>query len=82
MCLSIPAQVISIEGDVAQASVGGTIVTAGLQLVEDVKIGDYILIHTGFALQKISEEEAIVTLQTIKEYEDFNKKLDEEEGRA
>jgi hydrogenase expression/formation protein HypC len=82
MCLSIPAQVISIEGDVAQASVGGTIVTAGLQLVEDVKIGDYILIHTGFALQKISEEEAIITLQTIKEYEDFNKKLDEEEGRA
>ena len=82
MCLSIPAQVISIEGDVAQASVGGTIVTAGLQLVEDVKIGDYILIHTGFALQKISEEEAQETLQTIKEYEDFNKKLDEEEERT
>lgn len=82
MCLSIPAQVVSIEGDVAQASVGGTIVTAGLQLVEDVKVGDYILIHTGFALQKISEEEAQETLQTIKEYEEFNKKLDEEEGRA
>ena len=82
MCLSIPAQVVSIEGDVAQASVGGTIVTAGLQLVEDVKVGDYILIHTGFALQKISEEEAQETLQTIKEYEEFNKKLDEEEGRT
>ncbi len=82
MCLSIPAQVISIEGDVAQASVGGTIVTAGLQLVEDVKIGDYVLIHTGFALQKISEEEAQETLQTIREYEDFNKKLDQEEGRT
>ena len=82
MCLSIPAQVISIEGDVAQASVGGTIVTAGLQLVEDVKVGDYVLIHTGFALQKISEEEAQETLQTIREYEDFNKKLDQEEGRT
>ncbi len=82
MCLSIPAQVISIEGDVAQASVGGTIVTAGLQLVEDVKVGDYVLIHTGFALQKISEEEARETLQTIREYEDFNKKLDQEEGRT
>lgn len=82
MCLSIPAQVISIEGDIAQASVGGTIVTAGLQMVEDVKVGDYILIHTGFALQKISEEEAQETLQTIREYEDFNKKLDEEQGRT
>jgi hydrogenase expression/formation protein HypC len=82
MCLSIPAQVISIEGDIAQASVGGTIVSAGLQMVEDVKVGDYILIHTGFALQKISEEEAQETLQTIREYEDFNKKLDEEQGRT
>lgn len=82
MCLSIPAQIITIEGDVAQASVGGTIVTVGLQLVENVKIGDYILVHTGFALQKISEEEAQEMLQTIKEYEDFNKNLDVEEGRT
>jgi hydrogenase expression/formation protein HypC len=67
MCLSIPAKIISIEGDVAKASVGGTIVETGLQLVEDVKIGDYVLIHTGFAIQKIDENEAQETLKILDE---------------
>ena len=70
MCLSIPAKVISIEGDIAKATIGGTVVNAGLQLVDDVAVGDYILVHTGFALQKISEEEAMETLRLIKELED------------
>lgn len=67
MCLSIPGKVIEIEGNIAKTSVGGTIVNAGLHLLDDVKVGDYILIHTGFALQKISEEEALETLKLIKE---------------
>jgi hydrogenase expression/formation protein HypC len=79
MCLSIPAKVISVEGNMAKASVGGTIIDAGLHLVEDVKPGDYILIHTGYALQKISEEEAMETLKTIRELEEFNDAYDEEE---
>jgi hydrogenase expression/formation protein HypC len=70
MCLSIPGKVISIEGDIAKTSVGGVIIKAGLHMVDDVKIGDYILIHTGFALQKISEEEAQETLKLLKELED------------
>lgn len=75
MCLSIPAKVLSIEGDIARASVGGAIIKAGLQMVDDVQVGDYILIHTGFALQKISEKEAQETLKLIKEMEDANRKL-------
>jgi hydrogenase expression/formation protein HypC len=67
MCRSIPGKVIEIDGNMAKASVGGTIVNAGLHMVDDVKVGDYILIHTGFALQKISEEEALETLKLIKE---------------
>ena len=55
MCLSIPAKVEKIEGDMAVVSVGGTEYNASLQMVDDVNIGDYILLHTGFALQKISE---------------------------
>ncbi len=70
MCLSIPGKVIEINGIMAKASVGGTIVNAGLHMVDDVQIGDYILIHTGFALQKISEEEALETLKLIKELRD------------
>lgn len=70
MCLSIPGKVIEIDGDIAKVSVGGSIVNAGLHLVEDVKIGDYLLIHTGFALQKISEEEALETIQLVRELDE------------
>lgn len=79
MCLSIPAKVEKIEGDMAIVSVGGTEYNASLQMVDDVNIGDYILLHTGFALQKISEEEALETLKVFEEFEDLNKQMDEEE---
>jgi hydrogenase expression/formation protein HypC len=70
MCLSIPAQVIKIEGQMADVSIGGAIFKAGLHMVENVNIGDYILLHAGFAIQKISEKEALVTLNLLKEMED------------
>ena len=69
MCLSIPAKVVEINDNIANVSVGGTIFKAGLQLVEDVKIGDYVLLHTGFAIQKISEKEALETLKLLNEIE-------------
>ncbi len=79
MCLSIPAKIESIEGEMAVVSVGGTKYDASLQMLDDVKIGDYVLLHTGFAIQKISEEEAQDTLKVFEEFEDLNQKLDEEE---
>jgi hydrogenase expression/formation protein HypC len=75
MCLSIPAKVMSIDGDNAVVSVGGTNYEASLQLLDDVKVGDYILLHTGFAIQKISEEEAIETLRVFEEFEDLNDQI-------
>lgn len=78
MCLSIPAKVISVNGNMAKASVGGTIINAGLHLVENVKEGDYVLIHTGYALEKISEEEAMETLKLIRELDEFNESLGNE----
>ena len=80
MCLSVPAKVISVNGYSAVVSVSGTEYNASIQLVSDVHPGDYILLHTGFALQKLSEEEALETLKIFEEYEEFNKKLDEEEN--
>ncbi|MBC34998.1 MAG: HypC/HybG/HupF family hydrogenase formation chaperone [Bacteroidetes bacterium] len=82
MCLSIPAKVESINEEMATVSVGGTEYEASLQMVDDVKVGDYVLLHTGFAIQKISEEEAIETLKVYEEFDDFNKKLDEEEKES
>lgn len=67
MCLSIPSKVISIDGSKAIVSVGGTEYEASLQLVEDIKIGDYVLLHTGFAIQKISEEDAQETFGLLQE---------------
>ena len=67
MCLGIPGKILEIDGNIAKTSVGGTIVNAGLHLLDDARVGDYILIHTGFALQKISEEEALETIRLIEE---------------
>lgn len=70
MCLSVPALVVSVHGDTAEVSVGGALFRAGLQMVEGVRTGDYILLHAGFAIQKISEEEAQSTLKLLRELED------------
>lgn len=82
MCLSIPAKIEKIEGDTALVSVGGATYTAGLDMVSDVEVGDYVLIHTGFAIQKISEEEAEETLRLFEEFSDFNRELDQEEDKS
>lgn len=74
MCLSIPAKVIAINADKAVVSVGGTEYEASLQLLDDIEIGDYILLHTGFAIQKLSEEEALETLQMFRDLDDLNSK--------
>jgi len=68
MCLSIPAKIESIEGDMATVSVGGATYRASLAMIEDAKPGDYVLLHTGFAIQKLSEEEAEETLRLFGEY--------------
>ena len=67
MCLSIPAKIISIDKNKALANVNGIQVEIGLDLVEDIKEGNYVLVHTGFALQKISLEEAEEGLKILKE---------------
>jgi len=67
MCLAIPAEIISIDGDMAKVSIGGTIVNACLQLLENPGIGDFVLLHSGFAIEKLSKEEAEETLKLLKE---------------
>jgi len=69
MCLSLPAKVIEINGDIADVSVGGTVFKAGLQMLDGVKPGDYVLLHAGFAIQKINEEEAGEILRLLEEME-------------
>ena len=82
MCLSIPARVESIDGEMAVVNVGGVRYNASLQMVEEVGIGDFVLLHTGFAIQKLSEEEAKETLELFKEFEELNDQLDREENET
>lgn len=70
MCLSLPARVITIEGDMAEVSVGGAVFRAGLQMVDGVRVGDYVLLHAGFAIEKLREEDALETLRLLKEMDD------------
>lgn len=74
MCLSVPAEILSVEGDMAMASVGGAVREISLQLLDDIKPGDFVLLHTGYALEKISREEAEETLRMLNEL-----KIDNEE---
>jgi hydrogenase expression/formation protein HypC len=66
MCLSVPGKVISIENETALVDVGGTSISVGIQLLEAVRPGDYVLIHSGFALQLISEEDALAQLELVR----------------
>jgi hydrogenase expression/formation protein HypC len=77
MCLSVPAKVVKIEGQMADVSIGGALFKAGLHIVEDVRVGDYILLHAGFAIQKISEKDALETLNLLKEMDDLENNLPE-----
>lgn len=60
LCLAIPARVLKIEGERAEIDVGGVRREVSLALVADagVNIGDYVLVHTGYAIAKIKEDEA------------------------
>jgi hydrogenase expression/formation protein HypC len=67
MCLSIPVRIVSIEGKMAEVSAGGTLFKAGLHMLEDVKEGDYVLLHAGFAIQKINKSDAEETIRLFEE---------------
>jgi len=69
MCLAVPARVITLDknADTAVVELSGIQKEISTTLVEDVNVGDYVLIHVGYALQKLSEEEAVQTLALFDE---------------
>jgi len=67
MCLAIPGKVIRIEGDMATVDYRGIIKDANISLLEDVKVGDYVLVHVGFAIQKVDEKQARETYGLLRE---------------
>lgn len=67
MCLAIPMKVIEAEGPFGKVEVEGIRRKVSFQLLPDVEVGDYVLIHAGFAIERINEEEAKKTLQLLTE---------------
>lgn len=67
MCLAVPMKVVEIEGDSAVVESSGIRREVGLQLLDDVRLDDWVIIHTGFAISKLDEEQAAETLQLLRE---------------
>lgn len=72
MCLAIPARIVELDGDKAVVDAMGNRFSAKTTLLENVKIGDLVLIHAGFAISVVDEEEAKKTWDLISELDDFN----------
>jgi len=75
MCLAIPALVKSIEGNEAEAEIGGISRRISILLTPEVKVGDYVLLHTGYAINVVDEEEAMETLKLFEEMASLDEEL-------
>jgi hydrogenase expression/formation protein HypC len=78
MCLAIPGRIEQlIDEDRAIVNLGGVLKEISLALVEDVAVGDYVIVHVGYALQKLDEEEAERTLALFAELSAMNELPDD-----
>jgi hydrogenase expression/formation protein HypC len=79
MCLGVPGKIIDIYDNnglrMGKIDFGGVIREACLEYVPDASIGDYTVIHVGFAISKLSEKEALETLEMLREIMDLNEEL-------
>jgi len=67
MCLAIPAKIIELDGDMATVDVGGVKRSVSLLMVPDLKLGDYVITHAGFALHKVEEADALASLELLRD---------------
>ena len=71
MCLAVPAQLISINESIGTIELTGATRECSLLLVPEAKVGDWLLVHAGFAVQIVDEEEAQATLEAFRELEEL-----------
>lgn len=70
MCYAIPAKILEIKNNEAKVDYGGVLKKINISLMPDVKINDYVLVHAGFAIEKVSEISAKETLKILKQIEE------------
>jgi hydrogenase expression/formation protein HypC len=66
MCLAVPSKIIDIQDSLARVDVDGVVREASLLILDDVKIGDYVIVHAGFAISKLDEQAALQTLADMR----------------
>jgi len=79
MCLAIPSMIVKIEDEMATIDVDGVTRKASLLLVEDARVGDYVIVHAGFAIRKVDEEAARESLKYLREAAEFSQRHQSEE---
>jgi hydrogenase expression/formation protein HypC len=80
MCLAIPGKIIEIvdaENSIAKVDVGGVRRNINIGMIDDTQVGDYVLIHVGFAMTKIDEQQAEETLRVLKEIGEYDAEFDQ-----
>ncbi len=80
MCLAIPGKIVEIvdvENQIAKVEVGGVKRNINTGMLDETRIGDYVLIHVGFAMSKIDEKEAAETLRVLQELGTYKPELDD-----
>ena len=86
MCLAVPGKIVEIKDTdglkMAKVDFGGVLREVCLDYVPEAKIGDYCVIHVGFAISLLSEEEAMETLDLLKQITDLEEELGPEPGAA
>jgi len=73
MCLGIPMKIVSIKGDDAIVLAGGLKRKANISLLKDARVGEYVLIHAGFAIERVKTKEAKATLKVIGEIDEIHR---------
>ena len=78
MCLAVPLRIQHIEGNLAKVELGGLLRQVSLVLTPEAKVGDYVLVHTGFAIGLLDEKEAQTTLDLLAELEEAGRQVEAE----
>jgi len=69
MCLGYPGKIVEIRGDYAKIDFGGGVIKDNIIIsLVDAKVGDYVIVHAGYAIQVLDEDEALKTIETWREY--------------
>ncbi len=80
MCLAIPGKIVEIvdaANFIAKVEIGGVRRGVNIGMLDDIKIGDYVLVHVGFAMSKVDEREAEETLRTLQELGSYQEEFEQ-----